>query len=123
MASRTSELTLRLIDDISKPARSVEQALKQAETQIREVASAMASDGVPASDRLVASIVKLGATKEDIATVSAAWRDYTRSSSLAAESADWTKDQASAVRSWETQTIGSVRAVMRERQAETSAMR
>jgi hypothetical protein len=122
MASRESTLTLKLIDDISKPARTVEQALKQAETQVKEIAAAM-GDGVPASDRLIGSLNKLGASKSDIEAVARAWQDYTKVQGLAAESSSWTSEQATAVRNWESQTISSVRAVLRERQAETTAMR
>jgi hypothetical protein len=122
MASRESSLILKLVDDVSKPARSVEQALKQAENQIKDVAAQM-SEGVAPTDRLVASIAKLGATRTDIEQVSRAWVDYTKAQGLAAESGNWTKEQIADVRSWETQTISSVRSVVRERDAETRAMR
>jgi hypothetical protein len=122
MASRTSELTLHLVDDISKPARDVATALAQAEARVKEIAGAMA-DGTAPTDRLVSALSKIGASKVDIDQVAAAWADYTRTSLLAAESSDWTKEQASAVRSWESQTISSVRAVVAERRAETTAMR
>jgi hypothetical protein len=120
--NKTSSLTLTLIDNVSKESRDVATALAQAEAKVKEISGAMA-EGVPATDRLVSSLSKLSATKEDIAAVSAAWRDYTRASGLAGEAGNWTKEQIADVRSWESQTIGSVRSVIRERQAETTAMR
>lgn len=125
MANLTSSLTIKLIDDVSKPARSVSQALKDAERKAREIAKAMAETS--ASDRLRRSLAGLKLSAKDIETVAAAWKDYARSSGLAAKSSDWTRTQLAGVRAWETQTIGALRAVKREQQqfyrAQERAMR
>jgi hypothetical protein len=122
MAERVSTLTLQLIDDISKPARSVEQAMADAEAKIKAAASAMGEDA-GATDRLVGSLAKLEASKADIEAVSRAWKDYAASQNLARDAGDWTSAEATAVRGWETSTIASVRAVIRERDKETDRMR
>ncbi len=114
MANLTSSLTVKLIDDVSKPARSVAQALHDAEKAAKDVAKGMAGTG--ATDRLQKSLSKLGTSKKDIEQVAKAWQDYSRSAGLAANSAGWTKGQMASVRAWETQTISALRAVKREQQ-------
>ncbi len=115
MARLTSTLTMQLVDNVSKPARTVAQALKDAEAKVKAVAKGMADTG--ASDRLVKSISRLSLSKKDIDQVASAWKDYAKSAGLAANSANWTKSQAAAVKQWETQTVAALRAVKRERQA------
>lgn len=115
MTRLTSTLTMQLVDNVSKPARSVAQALKDAERQARAVAKGMAETG--ASDRLVKSLSRLALSKKDIEQVAGAWRNYARSAGLAANAANWTKSQAFAVRAWEAQTLASLRAVKREQAA------
>lgn len=46
MTSRTASFTVRLVDDVSKPARGVAQALKEAEAAAKAVAKGMANAGV-----------------------------------------------------------------------------
>jgi hypothetical protein len=122
VANKISSLTLQLIDDVSKPARSVEKALADAGAKIKSTAAAMGEDS-NATDRLRGALGKLSLSKTDIEAVSRAWQDYTKVQGLAADSSEWTKAQIGDVRQWETQTISSVRAVIRERDAETRAMR
>jgi hypothetical protein len=92
MANLTSSLTVKLIDDASKPARTVAQTLRDAEKEARDVAKGMAGTG--ATDRFIKSLSGLKATRQDIEQVAAAWRDYSKSAGLAANSAQWTKKQA-----------------------------
>lgn len=115
MARLTSTLTMQLVDNVSKPARSVAQALKDAERQAKAVAKGMADTG--ASDKLVKSLSRLALSKKDIEQVSSAWKDYAKSAGLAGGAANWTKSQAAAVRNWEAQTLASLRAVKREQAA------
>ena len=112
MANMQSTLTIGLVDNVSKPARTVAQALKDAERAAEQVAKGL--QGTGATDRFSASLSKLKASGNDIETVAAAWRDYSKSAGLAASSADWTKAQATGVRQWETQTISALRAVKSE---------
>jgi hypothetical protein len=105
----------------SKPARQVSEALKQAEQRVKEIAAAMNETG--ASDRLVGSLAKIGASAEDVRAVSRAFVDYTKSVGLAGDASQWTREAAAGVRAWETSTINSVKAVIRERRAESDAMR
>jgi hypothetical protein len=115
MANLTSSLTVRLIDDVSKPARTVAQALEQAGKEAKKVAEAMKGSG--GTDRLNASLAKLKLGAKDIEQVSRAWKDYSSSAKLAANASDWTKRQASDVRRWESQTISALKAVQREEAA------
>jgi hypothetical protein len=59
MPNLTSSLAVRLIDDVSKPARTVAQALRDAEKAARDVAKGMAGAG--ATDRFVKSLSGLKA--------------------------------------------------------------
>jgi hypothetical protein len=108
----TSTLSLKLFDDVSKPARSVSQALRDAERAVQDVAKGLANTG--ATDRFVSSLSKIKVGAKDINTVAQAWKDYSKSAGLAANSADWTKAQASSVRQWESQTISALRKVKAE---------
>ncbi len=112
---KNAALKISLIDDVSKPARTVAQALKDAEGRVRDIAKAMANTG--ASDRLQKSLSSLKLSAKDVEAVSAAWKDYSRSAALGTDSTKWTKEQVASVRSWETQTIRSLRDVKREQQA------
>jgi hypothetical protein len=115
MTNLTSSLTVRLVDDVSKPARTVSQALKDAETNAKAVAKAMSGTG--ATDRLQRSLSGLKASAKDIEQVAGAWKDYSKSAGLAANSANWTKAQINEVKAWEKQTITSLRDVRREQKA------
>jgi hypothetical protein len=115
MASRVSTLTVRLIDDVTRPARSVAQALKDAERAAKDVAKGMAGTG--ATPRLVSDLQKIKATRADIATVADAWNAYRKSAGLAGDATKWTRAQVADVRSWERQTVGELRAVKREQEA------
>jgi hypothetical protein len=121
MASRTSELILKLVDDVSRPARSVEAALAEAEARIKSTAAAM-GEGAEPTDRLINSLSRLKVSASDIEAVSKSWTDYTRANKLAADSSEWTRAQSAAVRSWETSTIASIKSVMTERRNEARGM-
>jgi hypothetical protein len=112
MANISATMSIGLVDNVSKPARTVAQALKEAERAAEQVAKGL--QGTGATDRLSASLSKLKANAKDIETVATAWRDYSKSAGLAASSADWTKAQTAGVRQWEAQTISALRAVKSE---------
>ncbi len=118
MANLTSSLTMRLIDDVTKPAKSIDQALAEMAGRTKAIAKAMADTG--ATDRFAKSLSGLKLSAKDIDTVSAAWKNYAASASLSARAADWTRDQASKVRVWETSTIAALRNVTREQQRHTA---
>jgi hypothetical protein len=114
MTNLTSTLTVKLVDDVSKPARTVAQALKDAETAAKAVAKGLAGTG--ASNQLAASLTKLKASKGDIEQVANAWKDYAKANNLAAESSKWTKSQTADVKAWERQQLSALREVRREQQ-------
>jgi hypothetical protein len=111
---RDAALKISLIDDVSKPARSVAQALKDAEARVKDIAKAMSNMG--ATDRLQKSLSQLKLSKADIESVAKAWQDYAKASNLASDSSKWTVEQARAVKAWEAQTVRSLREVKREQQ-------
>ena len=112
MSNLTSSLTIKLMDDVSKPARTVAQALKDAERNAKGVSQAF--NGAGASNRLQAGLSKLSLSAKDIEKVATAWKDYAKSAGLAASASQWTKSQAADVRRWETQTISALRKVSAE---------
>lgn len=115
MSNLTSSLTIKLIDDVSKPAKSVAQALKEAEANAKAMAKSMAGSG--ASDKFVRDLGKLKLSAKDIESVKKAWGDYATSARLAADSTKWTRGQAAEVRQWERQTVAALRNVGREQAA------
>jgi len=121
MPSLNAELRMELIDGVSKPARSVAEALAQADKRVREISKDMQATG--ASDKLTTALAKLKTQKVDIETVASAWKSYAKASNLAADSSKWTTTEAASVKAWERQTLQSVRAVIRERAAEANAER
>jgi len=54
--SHRADLIVGLVDNVSKPARSVAQALEETARRAKDVAKAM--DGSGATDRLTASLSK-----------------------------------------------------------------
>ncbi len=68
MGNISSTMTIGLVDNVSKPARTVAQALKDAERAAEQVAKGMANTG--ATDRFVTSLSKLKLGAKDIQTVS-----------------------------------------------------
>lgn len=121
MSVLESTLRMNLLDNVSKPARTVAQALKEAERNIQTIKKGM--EGTGSTDRLARSLANLGAKERDVKNVANAWRDYAKSAGLAANSAEWTKKQAADVKNWENQTVASIRAVKRERAAYEKGMK
>ena len=114
MGNLSSTITIAAIDNVSKPARTISQALKDMESNAKAVAKGMAGTG--ATDRFVNSLSKLKTTRADIEQVANAWRDYAKAEGLAANASQWTKAQSSQVRAWEANQIRAIRAVRREEQ-------
>lgn len=115
MANLTSSLTIKLIDGVSGPAKTVASALKTAENNAKSVAKAMSGTG--ARDGFQRQLAGLKLAGKDIEQVAKAWKDYAKSAGLAANASSWTKSQAAGVRAWEQQTIRALRAVKKEQVA------
>lgn len=113
MSRITSTLTMQLVDDVSRPARSVAQALRDTERTARMAAKAMASTG--GTERFAKSLSKLDLSKADIRAVAKEWAAYAKSAGLASKATEWTTTQAAAVKQWESRMISSLRNVRRER--------
>jgi hypothetical protein len=113
--SLTSSISIKLIDDVSKPARTVAQALKDAERAAKAAAKGMAE--TKASDRFVKSLAALKLSGKDIEAVAASWKDFAKAQGLADDASKWTKQQIADVRAWERQQIAALRAVKREQAA------
>ncbi|WP_036291592.1 phage tail tip lysozyme [Methylosinus sp. PW1] len=115
MASLTSSLTVKLIDDVTRPARNVGQALKDAENAAKAVAKGMANTG--ATDRFTRSLSGLKLSAKDVEAVATAWKDYAKTQKLAGDAAKWTKGQSADVKAWERAQVAALRNVKREQQA------
>lgn len=109
MSTLTSELLIKLVDNVTGPAKSVSEALKKAESQIKAIDGAMKNSG--ASAGFQRQLASLGKSAGDIDNVANAWKNYTRSVGAAENSANWTKGQAQQIRTWEQATIKSLRSV------------
>jgi len=114
MANLTSSLTIKLIDDVSKPARSVAQALKDAGKAAEAVARGMGRSA--GSDPFRRQLATLKLTAGELRDVRKEWLLYARASKQAM-GADWAAKGASQMRAWERQTIASIRAAKREQLA------
>ena len=112
MAGALSTLTIRLQDDVSGPATKVAAALHRAEAEARAISKAIADSG--ASNRLGQSLARLGLSAGEIKKVGDAFKDYARSAGLAADATKWTAAQKAQIKTWESATINSLRAVQRE---------
>lgn len=110
MANLTSSLTVKLIDDVSRPARSVAQALRDTERAAEAVAKGMGRSG---SDPFRRQLASLKLTASELRDVRREWLLYARTSKQAM-GAEWATKGAAHMRAWERQTIGSLRSVRRE---------
>lgn len=108
-------LQIGLKDNLTKPLRSVVQALADTEHNVKSVSKAMAGTG--ASDKFVASLSKLKLAKTDVESVAKALKDYAASAGLAADASQWTKRQAADFRAMERQVHSSVSNMRREQEA------
>jgi hypothetical protein len=123
MTVKESKLVVTLQDDVTKPARQISDALAQAEKRVKEIASEM-GESSGASDKFVSSLSRLKLGADDIKVVANEWKNYTTVAGIAnTATADMTREQIAGVRSWERATLDALKAVQRERNAETAAMR
>ena len=118
MANLTSSLTIKLIDDVTRPARSVAQALKDTEKAAASVAKGMGKVG---SDPFKRSLAGLKLTASELRTVKKEWVSYAQTAKQSM-GAEWATKGAGAMRAWERQTIASIRAAKREQIAYNKAI-
>jgi len=117
-----STLQLRLIDDVSINANKVAAAIHQDAKRVAELQAALKGSGV--SDSLKTSLSKIGASKTHIEGVTRAWGDFVKQEGIAGKAtADLTRDKINAVRSWESVTKASVKAIIGEERSLTDATR
>ena len=110
MAQLTSELIVKLVDDVTGPAKTVGEAVKKVESQIKEIDNAFKNSG--AGNKFQQQLAGIGRSSADIDRVASAWKQYASSVGAASESSmNWTKEQTAAIKSWENQTIRSLRQV------------
>jgi hypothetical protein len=105
MANLTSSLTIKLIDEVSKPARSVAQALKDAEKAAEAVAKGMGRTA--GSDPFRRQLASLKLTANELRDVRREWLLYAHASKQAM-GAEWAAKGAAQMRAWERQTIASI---------------
>ena len=121
--NRTSSLTISVIDEATKTAREIGEALQQTEQKVKAIAAEM-GEGSGASDRFVQSLSRLKLGADDIKIIANEWKNYTTAAGIAGtETSALTRDQVAGIRNWESATLGSIRAVIKERNAETAGLR
>ncbi|WP_036285616.1 phage tail tape measure protein [Methylocystis sp. ATCC 49242] len=112
MASLTSSLTVRLIDDVSKPARTVSQALRDAEKAAANVAKGMGKAGSDPFRRQLASLKLTGAELRDVRQE---WLLYARAQKQAMGAATWSTKGPAMMLAKEKQILAAAKASVRER--------
>jgi TP901 family phage tail tape measure protein len=105
MSNLTSSLTVKLIDDVSKPARSVSQALKDAANNAKSVAQSMGKVG---SGGFKNQLSGLKLTAKELRAVKGEWLSYAKVQK-AALGTNWATQGAAAMRAWEKQAVSSIR--------------
>lgn len=120
MGILTSSVKISLIDDVSKPARSVAQALREAVGQMRNVNKSMGGSGSAMGDAFKKQLAGLNLTKKELAQVRLEWMRYAQAE-RAALGTDWMKKNAAGVRAWKSQVISATKAARREQIAEAKA--
>lgn len=119
MATRTAHLVAQLTDKVSKPAAQMAQGLKKAADQADALTRLSAKGG---TGKLAADLRNLGASASHIDSVTAAMKRYAAQNMIPANRADWTKVQASQMRTWEQSTVASLKHVIAaEREAARAA--
>jgi hypothetical protein len=109
MANLESKLILSLVDQVTGPAKSVAEALKKSESQIKAIDDAFKNSG--ASSKFQQQLASIGRSSADIDRVANAWRQYAASIGAAGDASKWTKEQASAINTWERNNLRSIRSV------------
>lgn len=119
MATRTAHLVAQLTDKVSGPAAQMAQGLKKAADQADALTRLSAKGG---TGKLAADLRNLGASASQIDAVTAAMKRYAAQNMIPANRADWTKVQASQMRTWENSTVASLKHVIAaEREAAQAA--
>lgn len=110
MASITSTLDIVLTDDVTKNAAQIEAALQKIASEAKAVDGVLASSG--ASDKFGASLKRMGASVGQVEGATKALRDYAAAEGLAADRSQWTREQATGFKNFESVTLSGVRAIM-----------
>lgn len=119
MATKTAHLVAQLTDKVSKPAAQMAAGLKKAADQADALTRLSAKGG---TGKLAADLRNLGASASHIDSVTAAMKRYAAQNMIPANRADWTKVQASQMRTWEQSTVASLKHVIAaEREAARAA--
>lgn len=121
MGILTSSVKISLIDDVSKPARTVAQALRDAVSQMKNVNKAMGGSGSAMGEGFKKQLAGLNLTKKELAQVRLEWMKYAKEQRVALGD-DWLKKNAAGVRAWKSQVIAATRAARREHIAEAKAL-
>ncbi len=112
MSKITSELVIKLTEDATKKAPAIAAAIDKMQSHTKALQKALADSG--ASNRLQASLQKLGASESDVEGVARAMRDYAKAENLAEEASLWTAAQAGKYRDMEDAAVRAVRVMKKE---------
>ncbi|MDF2601912.1 MAG: family phage tail tape measure protein [Methylobacterium brachiatum] len=120
MSTKTATLVAQLVDQVSKPAAGMAKAMEKAAAQAKALTGLRDGGG---SRKLVTDLQKLGASASQIDKVSDSLKKFLSAQNMAGKSADWTKTQAQAVRTWESSVVAAMRDVRREQDATAASAR
>ena len=109
MANLTSTLQLKLVDDVTGPAKKIGEAMQKAESTIKAIDNTLRASG--ASSTFTRQLAGVAKSAEQVEQVSRAWKEYAQSVRGAEGAGNWTKSQTSQMRSWETSTIRALKNV------------
>ncbi len=114
MANLTSTLKVSLIDDVSKPARTVAQALRDAEKAAEAVAKGMGKSG---SDPFRRQLASLKLTANELKDVRKEWLLYARAQKQAMGAQQWATRGQGVMLAKEKQILAAAKASRKEQMA------
>lgn len=114
MGNLTSTLKVSLIDDVSKPARTVAQALRDAEKAAEAVAKGMGKSG---SDPFRRQLSSLKLTANELRDVRKEWLLYARAQKQAMGAQQWATRGQGVMLAKEKQILAAAKASRREQMA------
>ena len=115
MGNINSTLTMSLIDNVSKPARTLAQALTDVEKSEKAVAKALS--GTNLDGGFQKKLANMKASAKELEQVNKMWREFAVQNKLSRSPSYWTADDLSKIKTWKSGVISSLREVRREETA------
>jgi hypothetical protein len=113
MPNLTSQLILKLVDNVTGPAQKVTDALKKSGSHIKVIDNAFKGTG--ASARFQQQLAALGRSSADIDSVAKAMREYASAGGAAGNPANWTREQTAQIKRGKLKQFPPLRAFRHKR--------